>query len=70
MDRGQGSIVRQQGEDMAKVGKREVEIVRPEYQPSKAELEADMRVSASFDDAIEALCRPVSNRYIDRPRKK
>ena len=54
---------------MAEVGKREVEIVRPEYQPNKAELEADMRVSASFDEAIDALWQPVSINYIDKPRR-
>ena len=52
---------------MADARKREVEIVRREYQPSKAELEADMQVSASFDEAIEALYQPVNIRYIDRP---
>ena len=54
---------------MAKVGKRDVEIVRPEYQPNKSELEADMRVSASFEEAIEALCQPVGINCIDKPRR-
>ncbi len=54
---------------MAGIKKRDIEIVRPEYQPNKAELEADMRVSASFDAAIEALCKPVSISYIDQPRR-
>ena len=58
------------GRNMAEVGKRKVEIVRPEYQPNKAELEADMRVSASFDEAVEALCRPVSIHYITRPNDR
>ena len=45
--------------------------VRPsDHQPSKAELEADMRVEASFDEAIEALCQPVQIRDIDGPRRK
>ncbi|MCY4137775.1 MAG: hypothetical protein OXF56_05865 [Rhodobacteraceae bacterium] len=47
---------------------REVEIVRPDYQPSKAELEADARIDATFEEAIDALCRPVDIRYVDRPR--
>ena len=55
---------------MAAVKKREVEIVRPDYQPSKAELDTDMRVEASFDEAIEALCQPVQIKYIDEPRRK
>lgn len=46
----------------------EVEIVRPTYQPSKAELEEDMRVEASFDEAVDALTQPVRIRYIDRPK--
>ena len=48
---------------------KEVDIVHSDYQPSKAELEADLRVSASFDEAIEALCRPVSITYIDKRRR-
>ncbi len=47
---------------------REVEIVNPKYQPSKAELEEDMRVKASFTDAIKALVQPVKIRYIRRPK--
>ena len=54
---------------MSEVKKREVEIVSSDYQPSKEELEADMRVSASFDEAIEALCQPVSISYIEKPRR-
>ncbi len=29
------------------------------YQPSKAQLEADLRVNAAFDDAMDAVLRPV-----------
>ncbi len=46
----------------------EVEVVHPNYQPSKAELEEDMRVEAAFDEAVAALSQPVNIRYIDRPR--
>ena len=38
---------------------REVKIVHPDYQPSKAELEEDLRV--------DALSQPVSIHYINRP---
>ena len=48
---------------------KEVKIVHPSYQPSKAELEADMRADASFDRAVDALTRPVRIRYKDRPRR-
>ena len=44
-----------------------VEIVHPSYQPSKTELEEDARVEASFEEAVDALCRPVSIRYVSRP---
>ena len=47
---------------------REVEIVKPEYQPSAAELADDTRVDATFDEAVEALTKPVSIRYVDRPK--
>lgn len=47
---------------------REVEIVKSNYQPSKAELEADIRVNATFDEAVDALTKPVRIRYIDRPK--
>ena len=47
-----------------------VEIVHPNYQPSKAELEEDMRVNATFEEAIQALTRPVSIRYLTRPPKR
>ena len=46
----------------------EVEIVRPSYQPSKAELEADLRVNATFEDVVHALTQPVNIRYIDSPK--
>lgn len=66
---GRVSASRNESERMAQIEKREVKIVSPDYQPNKAELEADMRVSASFDEAIEALCQPVSISYIEKPRR-
>lgn len=47
---------------------RTVEIVQSDYQPSKAELEEDMRVDATFEEAVDALTQPVNIRYIDRPK--
>lgn len=47
---------------------REVEIVRPSYRPGKKELEEDLRVDATFEEAVDAVTRPVSIGYIDRPR--
>ncbi len=48
---------------------REVGIIRREYQPGKVELEADMRVAASFEEAVDALCQPVSIGHVDKPRQ-
>ena len=44
-----------------------VEIVHSVYQPSKEELEADMRVDATFDEAVEALTKFVTVRRVIRP---
>ena len=40
--------------------KREVEVVRPAYQPSKSELNEDVRVDATFEEAVDALTKPVN----------
>ncbi len=47
---------------------REVEIVKPDYQPSAAELAEDATVNATFDEAVDALTQPVNITYIDRPK--
>ena len=44
-----------------------VEIAHSGYQPSKAELEADLRVEATFDEAMEALTKPVKIHRVIRP---
>lgn len=49
---------------------REVEIVNDRYQPSKAELEADMGVDATFDEALAALMRPVRIQRTIRPSRR
>ena len=45
----------------------EVEIARSTYQPSKAELEEDMRVNASFEEAIDALVMPARIKRVPAP---
>ena len=45
---------------------REVEIVHSSYQPTKAELEEDIRVDATFEEAVQALVSPVRIRYVKR----
>ena len=47
----------------------DVEIARSVYQPSRAELEADLRVDATFDEAVDALTKPVKIRYVSRPTR-
>ena len=47
-----------------------IELVHPSYQPSKAELEEDLRVDATFEEAVQALAQPVKIRYVRRPRAR
>ena len=44
--------------------------MHPSYQPSKAELEEDLRVEESFDEAVQALVRPVKVRYVKYKRAR
>ena len=44
------------------------ELVSQNYQPSKAELEADLRAKGTFAQAIKALLRPVRIRRV-KPRR-
>ena len=39
-----------------------------DYQPSKAELEADLRLKGTFEQAIKALWRPVRIRRVNPKR--
>ena len=47
---------------------KEVELVHPTYQPSKAELEEDAQVDATLDEAVKALVKPVKVHYV-KPMK-
>ena len=47
-----------------------VEIVRSDYQPSKAELEEDMSIDASFEELMQSVAEPVAIKYIPRPKQK
>ena len=47
-----------------------IELVHPSYQPSKAELEEDLRVDATFDEAVQALVQPVKVRYVKYPKRR
>ena len=51
---------------------REIELVHPSYQPSRAQLWKDLRMESTWDHfgrAAKALVRPVKVRYIKRPWK-
>jgi len=47
-----------------------LEVMHSSYQPSKAELEEDLRVDATFDEAVRALVQPVKVRYFKYRRKR
>ena len=47
-----------------------LELAHPSYQPSKAELEENLRVDATFEEAVQALAQPVRIRYIKRPKPR
>ncbi len=49
---------------------RVVEIVLSDYQPSKAELEEDVSLDASFEDLMQAVMEPVAIKYIPRPKNR
>ena len=49
---------------------RQADIVKPTYQPSKAELNEDVRVNATFEEAVDALTRPVEINYVPRPPRR
>ena len=51
-------------------GLREIELVDPSYQPSKAEMEEDLRVDATFEEAVQALAKPVTVRYVKYPKRQ
>ena len=46
-----------------------VEIAHSGYQPSMADLEADLRVESTFDEAVEALTKTVKIRRVIRPER-
>ena len=50
---------------------RRVELVRPTYQPSKAELEESITLpQISLEEAARRLMEPVEIHYIERPRRE
>ena len=49
---------------------REVELLHPSYQPNKAELEEDLRVDATFEEAVRALARPAKVNYVKYRKRR
>lgn len=47
-----------------------LEVAHPGYQPGKAELEEDLRVDATLEEAVQALAQPVKLRYVKYPKRK
>ncbi len=47
----------------------EVEMVESSYQPTKAELEDDLRVDVGVEEAVDALAQNVTVRHIPSPKK-
>ncbi len=45
-----------------------VELVKSDYQPTKAELEEDIRMDVTFEEAVKVLTQPVKIRWINRPK--
>lgn len=59
-------------ENRPKCTPREIEVVHPSYQPSRAELREDLRIGSSLDDferAPKALVRPVRVRCVSSPKR-
>ena len=52
---------------------RQIEVVHPSYQPSRAELRDDLRTVSSLDDferAAKVLVRPVRVSYVSTPERR
>ncbi|MCY4531178.1 MAG: hypothetical protein OXC84_02415 [Gammaproteobacteria bacterium] len=46
-----------------------IDVPDPSYQPTRKELQEDLRLKGTFEDAVKALVRPVKIRKV-MPRKK
>ena len=49
---------------------REVKIEHRAYQPKKAELEADARIDATFDEAVKVLTEPVRIKRLPASKRR
>ena len=46
------------------------QVPHPSYQPSAKELREDLRLEGTFEDAVEALVRPVRVRQVMPPKPR
>ena len=49
--------------------KKKVEVVRPDYQPSKKELEEDVRVDMTFEELTRAVLTDTEVTQTDKPTR-
>ena len=47
-----------------------VDVVDSSYQPSKAELEEDVRIDATPEKLLRAVLRPVTVRHVPQPKSR
>ena len=56
---------------MAKQPKpREIELPHHTYQPSKAELNEEIRTDKTFDEIVSACLQPVKITYVKQPKRR
>ncbi|MCY3923876.1 MAG: hypothetical protein OXG27_15975 [Chloroflexi bacterium] len=51
-----------------KTKRRRVELVDPEYRPTKRELEQDLRVTQDFSVVVQTLVQPVEVKRVRKPK--
>ena len=49
---------------------REMKLIHPSYQPSKVELEEDLRVDATFEEPFAVCLKPVRIRCVIAAKRK
>ena len=49
---------------------RKVKLVKSSYQPSKVELQEEVKLDCSFDELFQAMFQPVDVEWIERPEKR
>ncbi len=52
---------------MARQNKPIVKVAKASYQPTQQELKSDLRVKATFDQAVQALCTDMTVQPVENP---